>query len=82
MAALRAPSPEKQYAPGSHALVSGMYRVIHHEHRAVHGVVVIKGDGFPPCRTCRNRVRYALYEKADYVAHDWDLSGPNLTLIQ
>ena len=62
--------------------MSGVYRVIHHEHRPDYGVVAIKGDQFLPCRECHDRVRYQLFVEADYVTHDWDLSGPNPTLMK
>ena len=80
MATLEVSSPA-QYAPGERVPISGVYRVIHDEHRIVHSVCAIKGDEFPPCRKCRNRVRFRLFMESDYLSHDWDLAGPNPKLL-
>ena len=64
------------YAPGDFAPVTGIYAVVHSAHRAEHRVVAIRGEHFPPCRKCRNLVRYSLALASEYVVYDWDLSGP------
>ncbi|MGC2694497.1 MAG: hypothetical protein WA738_01780 [Candidatus Angelobacter sp.] len=39
---------------------TGIYRVIHAQHRLAHEVTLIKGQIFPPCAKCRNEVRFEL----------------------
>ena len=76
---------EHKYArlhrPGDTAAVSGLYRVYHQGHRGSHDVVVLSGETFPACRSCRGLVAFELMEPVEHVAHDWDFTGPNLHLI-
>ena len=67
---------EGVYRAGDVTPQSGIYRVIHDGHRADHPVVAIKGEIFPSCCRCRGRVRFRAWMESEYVAHDWDLSGP------
>ena len=69
-------SESKVLSAGSPVPESGVYRVVHSEHREPHFVTAIKGEVFPPCRKCRNLVRYSLALASEYVVYDWDLSGP------
>ncbi|MFL6387241.1 MAG: hypothetical protein ACJ71U_07110 [Terriglobales bacterium] len=39
---------------------SGIYQVIHREHRMAHKVLVRAGDQFPPCNQCGDAVRFRL----------------------
>jgi hypothetical protein len=66
----------KTFGAGYQVPESGVYRVVHSEHREPHFVTAIKGEIFPPCRKCRDRVRYSLALASEYVVYDWDLSGP------
>lgn len=40
--------------------VSGVYRVIHAQHRLPHEVTLIAGQTFPPCIKCHEEVRFEL----------------------
>ena len=69
-------SPEKKaYRPGETAPVSGIYDVVHDGHRATHTAVLLKDEIFPPCRTCKDKVRFTLGRHADHVSGDQDLSS-------
>lgn len=63
-------------SPGETVALSGVYRVVHAEHRADHEVVAITGDILPGCRMCKAEVRFYLERTVDYASHDWDLAGP------
>jgi hypothetical protein len=52
---------------------SGIYEVMHEqEHRAAHESVMVKGDPFPHCDTCHDRVRFRVVRTAPYIFHDED----------
>jgi hypothetical protein len=40
--------------------VSGVYRVIHAQHRLPHEVTLIAGQTFPPCAQCHAEVRFEM----------------------
>ena len=63
----------KIYAAGETIPESGIYEVIHQDgHRAVHESVLVKGDPFPHCDTCADRVRFRVVRTAPYIFHDED----------
>ena len=63
----------KIYAAGEVIPESGIYEVMHEEnHRAVHESVLVKGDKFPLCDTCDDRVRFRVVRTAPYIFHDDD----------
>lgn len=39
---------------------SGIYRVVHAQHRLPHEVTLLGGQTFPPCAQCREDVRFEL----------------------
>lgn len=39
---------------------SGVYRVIHAQHRLPHEVTLLSGQTFPPCAKCQEEVRFEL----------------------
>lgn len=66
----------KALSPGETVALTGVYRVVHAEHRPDHQVVAITGDILPPCRVCKAEVRFYLERSIHYATHDWDLAGP------
>jgi hypothetical protein len=63
-------------SPGETVSLSGVYRVVHTEHRPDHFVVVVSRDVLPACRICGGNVTFHLERSVDYAPHDWDLAGP------
>jgi hypothetical protein len=39
---------------------SGLYKVLHSQHRLPHQVTLVAGQAFPPCGKCRDEVRFEL----------------------
>ncbi len=44
--------------PGDVCTRTGVFRVMHYQHRVPHDVVVYFGDRFPTCHKCGTRVRF------------------------
>ena len=66
----------RSYKPGDTVRQSGIYEVVHdREHRGAHEVVMVSGDLFPPCDTCRDRVRFKLAHSATYIFFDQDFEN-------
>jgi hypothetical protein len=68
----------RAYKPGQMVPISGMYTVIHLDHRSAHEVLAIRGDVFPACRICKAQVRFQITQVIPHVTHDFDLAGPDL----
>lgn len=52
---------------------SGIYEVIHDgAHRSAHESVMVKGDSFPLCDVCQDRVRFRVVRTAPYIFEDED----------
>lgn len=49
---------------------SGIYRVIHAQHRLPHEVTLIAGQTFPPCAKCRDEVRFELARELPSLARE------------
>ena len=61
------------FAAGQVIPESGIYEVLHEgEHRARHESVLVKGDRFPVCDTCEEKVRFRVVRTAPYIFHDPD----------
>jgi hypothetical protein len=52
------------YAPGQTAPVTGVYRVVHAEHRQPHEVAALRGEIFPACKTCKTDAAFELIREA------------------
>jgi len=69
----------RAYKPGQLVPISGLYTVVHQNHRAEHEVLAIRGDEFPACRTCKDEVRFHVAQIVTYITHDFDLAAPRLS---
>ncbi|PYT71297.1 MAG: hypothetical protein DMG41_29620 [Acidobacteria bacterium] len=57
------------FKPGDEVSRSGIYQVIHaNQHAKPHEVTCVYSDRFPPCRDCRQDVRFVLMRGAQHVA--------------
>jgi hypothetical protein len=63
----------RRYRAGDTVRLSGIYDVIHdRNHREAHEVVMISGERFPDCETCKDKVRFRLVRTAPYIFQDED----------
>ena len=61
------------FLPGATIPESGIYEVVHDQaHRQAHESVMVKGDSFPFCDVCRDRVRFRVVRTAPYIFDDED----------
>lgn len=61
------------FLPGATIPESGIYEVTHDgEHRATHESVMVRGDAFPFCDVCEDRVRFRVVRTAPYIFEDED----------
>jgi hypothetical protein len=67
---------------GQMAPETGIYSVVHLEHRHDHKVTMIRGEEFPECRVCKSEVSFYLVCAVTHVTHDFDFSGPRLRLLK
>jgi hypothetical protein len=72
------------YLPEELVPITGIYRVTHRPElhdRPPHDAVLIRGEEFPKCRTCHEKVKYEIKVQCSHITHDFDFSGPGrLTL--
>jgi len=67
------PNGGRRYRCGEVVRQSGIYEVLHdREHREAHEVVMISGENFPDCETCKEKVRFRLVRTAPYIFQDED----------
>lgn len=63
----------RRYRSGEVVRQSGIYEVLHdREHRQAHEVVMISGEKFPDCETCKDKVHFRLIRTAPYIFQDED----------
>ncbi len=74
-------SIHKIYQPGDTARSSGLYTVFHLDHREPHLVLVLAGELFPACRTCKGQVRFQMEREAPHFANDFDLTAPATDIL-
>ena len=61
----------QEYKPGEKVPQSGIYKVVHDKtHSQQHGVTVVFGEPFPPCRGCGDKARFVLVRAAIHI--QWD----------
>jgi hypothetical protein len=58
------------YKSSSIIPVSGIYQVIHAQHRLPHEVTLIDGQTFPPCAKCHEEVRFQLVRELPGLARE------------
>lgn len=67
------PNGGRRYRSGEVVRQSGIYEVLHDRgHREAHEVVMISGETFPDCETCKEKVRFRLIRTAPYIFQDED----------
>lgn len=62
----------QEFRSGQSVPASGIYRVIHAEHRLSHEVTLLKDEVFPICSQCRTAVHFELVRSAPNVIADSD----------
>lgn len=63
----------RRHRSGEVVRQSGIYEVMHdRDHREAHEVVMISGERFPDCETCKEKVRFRLIRTAPYIFQDED----------
>lgn len=63
---------ENVFKPGEKAPQSGIYKVLHYQHRLYHEVTILAGQSLPSCRRCGQEVRFQLVSSAVPVEDDAD----------
>lgn len=72
---------KRRYRPGEAAPVSGIYEVVHSDHRRAHEILILAHDLFPECRYCRTAVRFQLLVPLWHAREDYDFRmHPALTV--
>lgn len=63
---------EKEFRPGDSIPDSGVYVVVHKDHRNDHEAVLVAGNKFPACAHCGPGVRFRLLRNAGSIEKDPD----------
>ncbi len=66
---------EELYRPGEDVPRSGVYLVLHQQHRPAHEALIVSGQPFPRCRICREQVRYRVLRGAAPLDSDHDFTS-------
>jgi len=65
-------SDKKTYRSGQQVPQTGLFRVVHYQHRLPHNAVMRKDDRFPLCNKCGHRVAFSLSETVHALNADED----------
>jgi hypothetical protein len=60
---------KKPFEPGGPVPETAVYAVVHDGHRATHHVTLRKGETFPACARCGERVRFEQVNSASSIRH-------------
>jgi hypothetical protein len=63
---------EQDFKPGENVPKSGLYVVVHANHRADHEATLFQGEQFPACTHCEEAVRFRLLRGATPITDDSD----------
>ncbi len=63
---------EQSFKPGEVVPESGIYQVMHYQHRLYHEATLVRGSLFPQCLQCEDRVRFRLVMTAAHIDADRD----------
>ncbi len=66
---------EKEFRPGERVPESGVYLVVHREHRPSHEATLVAGKPFPACARCGMGVRFRLLRNASSIEKDPDFGA-------
>ena len=67
--------PDKVYRPGEPVPQTGVYRVVHEDHRSEHEATLLNGGQFPQCTRCGEKVRFSLVRAASPIHGDRDFEA-------
>lgn len=59
-------SDKKVYVPGEICTISGLYRLVNHKDvsKEQAEIPLSKGEKFPPCRNCTEKIEWVLVKEA------------------
>ena len=63
---------EQSFKPGEAVTKSGVYTVVHDRHRQKHSATIFKGEKFPLCARCGEKVRFILLRPSALISEDVD----------
>lgn len=63
---------DERYAAGAAVPHTGIYRVYHYAHRLPHAVMILRGNVFPACNCCGDKVEFAALLDAELADRDYD----------
>jgi len=63
---------EQSFKPGEAVTESGVYTVVHDRHRQKHSATIFKGEKFPSCARCGEKVRFILLRPSTLISEDVD----------
>jgi hypothetical protein len=67
---------QTRYSPSQSAPVSGIYSVYHGSgHREDHDLILVRGEDFAACRSCKGNVQFTLKKQASHIRDDLDFAA-------